>query len=321
MGHAARGRRREDVLPKLRRVSPPGRGAHQPLPDVRRARADVDEARRPNRSRAAGRLRHRSHISAVAAHAAEPHEHRHHQRLRQSARHLSRFTEAFASSSARRPWERPTRHIACRFGIDDPAELETIPDGGDRPAPLASDSADALVHRRAQWTHVRHTRVAHRDRPAHPRARRAQHSAAGRRGRLERAVRPRAECDRRSPPFSQRSRLRPRLRRGRPRRTAGARRKAHRAVSRPCRSLDAANLRTQREPSARRRNHVLARPPGLSRCGQLDEPSLAHRRRASGRRGDDAFALLPENDAIERQRRHFCARCSTATWRTISCGR
>ena len=26
-----------------------------------------------------------------------------------------------------------TRHIACRFGIDDPAELETIPDGGDRP--------------------------------------------------------------------------------------------------------------------------------------------------------------------------------------------
>jgi hypothetical protein len=25
-----------------------------------------------------------------------------------------------------------TRHIACRFGIDDPAELETIPDGGDR---------------------------------------------------------------------------------------------------------------------------------------------------------------------------------------------
>ena len=27
----------------------------------------------------------------------------------------------------------PTRHIACRFGIDDPAELEAIPDGGDRP--------------------------------------------------------------------------------------------------------------------------------------------------------------------------------------------
>jgi hypothetical protein len=26
-----------------------------------------------------------------------------------------------------------TRHIACRFGIDDPAELETIPDAGDRP--------------------------------------------------------------------------------------------------------------------------------------------------------------------------------------------
>ena len=26
-----------------------------------------------------------------------------------------------------------TRHIACRFGIDDPAELETIPDSGDRP--------------------------------------------------------------------------------------------------------------------------------------------------------------------------------------------
>ena len=89
VGHAARGRRREDVLPKLRRVSPSRRGAHQPLPDVRRARADVDEARRPNRPRAAGGLRHRSHISAVAAHAAEPHEHRHHQRLRQSARHLS----------------------------------------------------------------------------------------------------------------------------------------------------------------------------------------------------------------------------------------
>jgi hypothetical protein len=27
-----------------------------------------------------------------------------------------------------------TQHIACRFGIDDPAELETIPDSGDRPA-------------------------------------------------------------------------------------------------------------------------------------------------------------------------------------------
>ena len=27
----------------------------------------------------------------------------------------------------------PTRHIACRFGISDPAELETIPDNGDRP--------------------------------------------------------------------------------------------------------------------------------------------------------------------------------------------
>jgi len=26
-----------------------------------------------------------------------------------------------------------TRHIACRFGISDPAELETIPDNGDRP--------------------------------------------------------------------------------------------------------------------------------------------------------------------------------------------
>ena len=26
-----------------------------------------------------------------------------------------------------------TQHIACRFGIDDPAELETIPDSGDRP--------------------------------------------------------------------------------------------------------------------------------------------------------------------------------------------
>jgi hypothetical protein len=28
-----------------------------------------------------------------------------------------------------------TRHIACRFGIDDAAELETIPDSGDRPVP------------------------------------------------------------------------------------------------------------------------------------------------------------------------------------------
>jgi hypothetical protein len=27
-----------------------------------------------------------------------------------------------------------TRHIACRFGIDDPAELDTIPDNGDRPS-------------------------------------------------------------------------------------------------------------------------------------------------------------------------------------------
>ena len=54
----------EDVLSKLGRVSPPRRGANQPLPDVRRARTDVDEARRPNRSRAAGGLCHRSHISA-----------------------------------------------------------------------------------------------------------------------------------------------------------------------------------------------------------------------------------------------------------------
>ncbi len=30
-----------------------------------------------------------------------------------------------------------TRHIACRFGIDDPAELDTIPDHGDRPGNLA----------------------------------------------------------------------------------------------------------------------------------------------------------------------------------------
>jgi hypothetical protein len=30
-----------------------------------------------------------------------------------------------------------TRRIACRFGIDDPAELETIPDGGDRSHPIA----------------------------------------------------------------------------------------------------------------------------------------------------------------------------------------
>ncbi len=89
MGHAARRRLGEDVRSTLRRLSPSRRGAHQPIPDVRRARPDVDEARRPNRPRAAGGLRHRSHISAIAAHAPEPHEHRRHQRLRQSARHLS----------------------------------------------------------------------------------------------------------------------------------------------------------------------------------------------------------------------------------------
>jgi hypothetical protein len=29
----------------------------------------------------------------------------------------------------------PTQSVACRFGIDDPADLETIPDAGDRPSP------------------------------------------------------------------------------------------------------------------------------------------------------------------------------------------
>ncbi len=55
-----------------------------------------------------------------------------------------------------------TRQIACRFGIADPAELETIPDAGDRPR--AKSHPIVMTHvlsRSAQRTHVADTGAAH----------------------------------------------------------------------------------------------------------------------------------------------------------------
>ena len=155
---------------------------HQGAGHINRYQMFVERAltltkrRRPNRSRPAGRLRHRSHVSAAAARAPEPHERRHHQRLRQSARHISDSQKRSIShlhvDRGRRDatYRLPLRHRRPGRARDDSRRR--------RPAgrPLASDRADALVSRSAQRTHACHTRAAQRDRPAHPRARRPQHS-------------------------------------------------------------------------------------------------------------------------------------------------
>ena len=194
---------REDVRPNLRRLSASGAGPHQPVSDVRRARADVDKR--------GGRIGLVLPSGFATDHTSAP--------LRRTL--LSRTNvdtiSGFDNRRAIFPIHRSvrflictstvgeaTRHIACRFGIDDPAELETIPDGGDRPRrshPIALTPSflEALSGHTFAIPELRT-----RDRPAHPRARRAQHSPARRRRRLERAVRPRTERDRRSRPFSQR---------------------------------------------------------------------------------------------------------------------
>ena len=86
---------------------------------------------------------------------------RYHQRLRQSARHLSHSQKRSIPHlhvdrwRGHAPHRLPLRHRRSGRARNHSRQR--------RPAdsPLASDRADALVHRSAQRTHVRHTRAAH----------------------------------------------------------------------------------------------------------------------------------------------------------------
>ena len=210
-----------------------GDRAHQPVSDIRGTRADADEARRTHRSGTAGGLRHGSHVRAVAARAPEPHECRHHQRLRQSA---SDFSDPSKRSVSHlhvdgRRYRRDTSRAASASAIPPSSRPFPMP-ATDRRARSHRNHADAGLSRSAErnrsWP-IPELRT--RNRCAHPRAHRPQRSPAGRRGRLERAIRARAERDRRPHPLSRAAA-----------RASRARRQAHRAVPRPRRSLDAAYL-------------------------------------------------------------------------------
>ena len=168
-----------------------------------------------------------------------------------------------------------TRHIACRFGIDDPAELETIPDGGDRPRdrshPIALTPSfiEALSGHTLAIPELRsETDLRILERVVHsiPRL----DAADGWNVRFGRELN--ATDDR--APFSPGPA-------GRPRRLPVLEGK-HIEPFRV--HADRSTLRISERsatPPARRRHHVLARAPGLSRCRQLDQSPLADRRRAS----------------------------------------
>ena len=114
------------------RVSSSRRGPHQPVPDLRRARVALTSAgdewalcyRRLRDRHTSAPLR-RTLLSKTAIDTISGFDNR---RAIFPIHRSMRFLICTSTVGG------ATQHIACRFGIDDPTELETIPDSGDRPA-------------------------------------------------------------------------------------------------------------------------------------------------------------------------------------------
>ncbi len=100
VGHAAGRRPRAHVLSSLRHLPTSIGRPHQPVPAVRRARADAGEARRTHRSRAAFRIRDGSRRRTAEAHVAQPYRQSRRSPASTTGGRYSPSIEAFDSSSA-----------------------------------------------------------------------------------------------------------------------------------------------------------------------------------------------------------------------------
>ena len=204
VGHVAGGRARAHVLSSLRRVQTPISGPAEPVPDVRRTRADADETRRTHRSRAAFRLRDRPWCRTAEANVAQPYRCRDDYRLRQPAGdipHPSKRSIPRLHLHGRptdEPHRVPVRDRRSAGARNRPRRRRSSD------AALTSHLSDARVSRGARRRQAGDTGAPRQDRPADSRHDRAQRSAPRRPRWLGCPVRSRVERNRRPCPLPHR---------------------------------------------------------------------------------------------------------------------
>ena len=267
----------------VRRLQPPERRARQSVSVVSRACPLARPHRRPCGHRPAVRLRVRSRVRGAAAARAGSHAGRHVHLDREPRRPVPDPSRAEVSADRRHagsghnhaplPFRRALAGRARRAaGLGRRSVL-----GADPAIPRRS--TDRRTARHPGAPHGRRRRDCVEDRVLDSGARRSSRMACG--------VRTGAQRDGRQEA----------LRRGQPSRgrgPSGDRRKAHSAVRRRRRRVARAHPGAHRRDAPRSRSHLFAAAARLPGRGRRHKPPDVDRGDRSGRRRDDAHAVLPE---------------------------